>query len=244
MLVARDGLTLGELPAGARIGTGSPRRAAQLRALGLGLEVVADPRQRRHPAAAGRRRRAGRRRAGPRRAGPARPARRGHRGPRPAPDASRPRPGGAGDRVPRADDADADRRPARQRSTTPYTRVAVTAERSLLAALEAGCSRPRGGATPTLPSRPARRPRAVPAGRRQRGRRLRAGPAVRHRTARRRRTDRPRPRGRAARRGCGRSDVGARPVTRPKTTAKTRSPASRPRAASPSSAPAPATPAC
>lgn len=39
-LVARDGLTLGELPAGARIGTCSPRRAAQLRALGLGLEVV------------------------------------------------------------------------------------------------------------------------------------------------------------------------------------------------------------
>ncbi len=40
-LVARDGLTLGELPAGSRIGTGSPRRAAQLRALGLDLDVVA-----------------------------------------------------------------------------------------------------------------------------------------------------------------------------------------------------------
>jgi hydroxymethylbilane synthase len=39
-LVARDGLTLGELPAGSRVGTGAPRRVAQLRALGLGLDVV------------------------------------------------------------------------------------------------------------------------------------------------------------------------------------------------------------
>ncbi len=40
-LVARDGLTLGELPPRSRVGTGSPRRAAQLNALGLGIEIVA-----------------------------------------------------------------------------------------------------------------------------------------------------------------------------------------------------------
>jgi hydroxymethylbilane synthase len=40
VLVARDGLVLAALPPGARVGTGSPRRAAQLRAMGLGLEVV------------------------------------------------------------------------------------------------------------------------------------------------------------------------------------------------------------
>ncbi|MFE7800615.1 hydroxymethylbilane synthase [Nocardia sp. NPDC057440] len=39
-LVARDGLVLGELPAGSRVGTSAPRRAAQLRALGLGLDIV------------------------------------------------------------------------------------------------------------------------------------------------------------------------------------------------------------
>ncbi|MCY7396876.1 MAG: hydroxymethylbilane synthase [Nocardioides sp.] len=39
-VVARDGLTLAELPRGSRVGTGSPRRAAQLHALGFGLDVV------------------------------------------------------------------------------------------------------------------------------------------------------------------------------------------------------------
>ena len=40
VVVARDNLTLGELPQGSRVGTGSPRREAQLNALGLGVEVV------------------------------------------------------------------------------------------------------------------------------------------------------------------------------------------------------------
>ena len=39
-LVARDGATLGELPVGSLLGTGSPRRAAQLEALGLGVIVT------------------------------------------------------------------------------------------------------------------------------------------------------------------------------------------------------------
>lgn len=39
-LCARDGLTLDELPEGARVGTGSPRRVAQLLALRPDLEVV------------------------------------------------------------------------------------------------------------------------------------------------------------------------------------------------------------
>ncbi|MFI5714414.1 hydroxymethylbilane synthase [Nocardia sp. NPDC051750] len=38
-LVARDGMVLGELPPGAVVGTSAPRRVAQLRALGLGLDI-------------------------------------------------------------------------------------------------------------------------------------------------------------------------------------------------------------
>jgi hydroxymethylbilane synthase len=40
VLCARDGLKLADLPAGARVGTGSPRRAAQLRAARPDLEII------------------------------------------------------------------------------------------------------------------------------------------------------------------------------------------------------------
>ena len=40
VVVAREGLTLGELPQGARVGTGAPRRVAQIAALGLGIDLV------------------------------------------------------------------------------------------------------------------------------------------------------------------------------------------------------------
>lgn len=39
-LVARDGMTLLDLPEGARIGTGAPRRVSQINALGRGFECV------------------------------------------------------------------------------------------------------------------------------------------------------------------------------------------------------------
>ena len=39
-VVARDGLTLGKLPSGSVVGTGSPRRVAQLTALGLEVSVM------------------------------------------------------------------------------------------------------------------------------------------------------------------------------------------------------------
>lgn len=40
VVIARDGATLAELGSGARVGTGSPRRIAQLTALGWGLDVI------------------------------------------------------------------------------------------------------------------------------------------------------------------------------------------------------------
>lgn len=142
VVVARDGLTLGELPAGARIGTGSPRRAAQLDALGLGFEVVAirgnvDTRIRKVA-------------SGEvdavvlARAGLARLGRLGEVTEVLDPLQMLPAPGQGALAVEcRAGDADL----ASQLRTAvddPRTRAAVTAERAVLAALEAGCSAPVG----------------------------------------------------------------------------------------------------
>lgn len=140
-VVARDGLTLGELPHGSRVGTGSPRRRAQLNALGLGLEIVAirgnvDTRVNKV-------------RSGEldavllARAGLARLGRVADATEILDPLQMLPAPGqGALAAECRADD-DATIR-LLQRLDDNDTRVAVTAERSLLAALEAGCTAPVG----------------------------------------------------------------------------------------------------
>jgi hydroxymethylbilane synthase len=142
VVVARDGLTLGELPAGSRIGTGSPRRAAQLQALGLGFEVVAirgnvDTRMRKVS-------------VGDvdavvlARAGLARLGRLDEVTEVLDPLLMLPAPGQGALAVEcRAEDTDLVEQ-VREAIDDPRTRAAVTAERAVLAALEAGCSAPVG----------------------------------------------------------------------------------------------------
>jgi hydroxymethylbilane synthase len=141
VLVARDGLMLAQLPSGSRIGTGSPRRAAQLRALGLGLEVCGlrgnvDTRIRKV-------------RDGEldavvlARAGLARLGRLDEATEVLDPLQMLPAPAqGALALECRADDLDTEHRLGAL--DDPATRAAVTAERAMLAALEAGCSAPVG----------------------------------------------------------------------------------------------------
>ena len=141
-LVARDGLTLGELPSGARVGTGSPRRAAQLHALGLGLEIVdirgnVDTRIRKvtegeYDAVV------------LARAGLARLGRADEATEVLDPLQMLPAPGqGALAIECRAADTDLATR-LREALDDPHTRAAVEAERALLATLEAGCAAPIG----------------------------------------------------------------------------------------------------
>ena len=139
-LVARDGLTLGELPPGSTVGTGAPRRVAQLRALGLGLDDRPDPRQRRHPHGPGRRRATSTPSSSPARGWPGwagstrspRPSTRCRCCPAPA----------QGALAVECRTSDARTRELLGRLEDPAARACVVAERSTLAALEAGCSAP------------------------------------------------------------------------------------------------------
>lgn len=140
-VIARDGLTLSTLPSGSRVGTGSPRRQAQLGAMGLGLEIV--------PIRGNVDTRINKVRSGEldavllARAGLARLGRVGEATEILDPLHMIPAPGqGALAGECRADDDATISLLARLDDHD--TRVAVTAERSLLATLEAGCTAPVG----------------------------------------------------------------------------------------------------
>jgi hydroxymethylbilane synthase len=142
VVVARDGLTLAELPPGSKVGTGAPRRVAQIEALGLGVDVVGvrgnvDTRL-------------GKVRDGEldavvlARAGLARLGRADEATEVLDPIQMLPAPGQGALAVEcRADDTELLSRVAGALDD-PDSRACVTAERALLATLEAGCSAPVG----------------------------------------------------------------------------------------------------
>ncbi|MFE7468058.1 hydroxymethylbilane synthase [Streptomyces sp. NPDC057499] len=145
VLVARDGLTLAQLPSGARVGTGSPRRMAQLNAYarshGLDIETV--------PIRGNVDTRIGFVRSGEldavvlAAAGLSRLGRIGEATDFLSVDTVLPAPGQGALAIECAASS-ADLAAALAELDDPYTRAAVTAERALLAALEAGCSAPVG----------------------------------------------------------------------------------------------------
>ncbi|MFI2351861.1 hydroxymethylbilane synthase [Streptomyces sp. NPDC019443] len=144
-LVARDGLTFAELPSGARIGTGSPRRMAQLNAYarshGMAIETV--------PIRGNVDTRIGYVRSGEldavvlAAAGLNRLGRTDEVTDFLSVDFVLPAPGQGALAIECAA-VNADLAAALAELDDPETRAAVTAERSLLAALEAGCSAPVG----------------------------------------------------------------------------------------------------
>ncbi|MFJ4503972.1 hydroxymethylbilane synthase [Streptomyces sp. NPDC088864] len=144
-LVARDGLAFDQLPAGARIGTGSPRRMAQLNAYarshGMEIETV--------PIRGNVDTRIGFVRDGEldavvlAAAGLSRLGRSGEATDFLSFDTVLPAPGQGALAIECAASS-ADLAAALAELDDPYTRAAVTAERALLAALEAGCSAPVG----------------------------------------------------------------------------------------------------
>ncbi|WP_371578090.1 hydroxymethylbilane synthase [Streptomyces sp. NBC_01314] len=145
VLVARDGLTFEQLPEGARVGTGSPRRMSQLNAYarshGLTIEMV--------PIRGNVDTRIGYVRKGEldavvlAAAGLSRIGRIDEATDFLSVDTVLPAPGQGALAIECAAD-NADLIAALAGLDDPYTRAAVTAERSLLAALEAGCSAPVG----------------------------------------------------------------------------------------------------
>ena len=145
MLIARDGLTLDRLPHGARIGTGSPRRTAQLnayaRAHGVLIETV--------PIRGNIDTRIGYVHSGEldavvlAAAGINRLGRTGEVTDFLSVDSVLPAPG-QGALAVECVASDPELAAALAGLDDPRTRIAVTAERSLLAALEAGCSAPVG----------------------------------------------------------------------------------------------------
>ena len=150
-LVARDGLTFEQLPEGARIGTGSPRRMAQLNAYarshGLRIETV--------PIRGNVDTRIGFVRDGEldavvlAAAGLSRLGRSGEVTDFLPVDTVLPAPGQGALAIECAASS-ADLAAALAELDDPYTRVAVNAERALLAALEAGCSAPVGALADVL----------------------------------------------------------------------------------------------
>jgi hydroxymethylbilane synthase len=142
-LVARDNLTLIALPSAARVGTGSPRRAAQLRTLRPDVEIVdirgnvdtrlgmvSDGRLDAVVLA---------------HAGLARLGRLETISQILDPDVMLPAPGqGALAIETRADESSSELQTSLRALDDPHTRAVVTAERAVLAALEAGCSAPVG----------------------------------------------------------------------------------------------------
>ena len=141
-VVCAAGATLAELPEGARVGTGSPRRVAQLALARPDLQMVdirgnLDTRLRRvgDDLAAVVVAAAGIARLGVQDAAQ----------PEPLPvETMLPAPGQGALAIEVAADADAGLMAALQQLDDPATRAAVTAEREMLAALEAGCSAPVG----------------------------------------------------------------------------------------------------
>ncbi|MFG2224380.1 hydroxymethylbilane synthase [Streptomyces sp. NPDC048644] len=144
-LIARDGLTFEQLPDGARVGTGSPRRMAQLNAwaasLGRRIEAV--------PIRGNIDTRLGFVETGEldgvvlAAAGLSRLGRIGEATQLLSPDMVLPAPGQGALAVECAA-SNTDLAAQLAGLDDPFTRAAVTAERSLLAALEAGCSAPVG----------------------------------------------------------------------------------------------------